>query len=659
MDTNIKSLVCDYCWSTLFSVDGFKTAWESSSSTDMESNPGYTYTTATWQEMERSANFLCGWCELLQEEITHYYHITQSKRDSRGAITEEAGTPPANARFCFTIRFGKHNSPASPLCVQISIGDFRCISPIVYTTTGNPAAEFIKERGVLEDQDSPEAYSLALQCIRECEKNHPRCLPPEAERLPTRVIDCAEPARPRLLITQDAPPDHYVALSYVWGEAQPHRTTKATLGSYTESIDTKYIPKTIRDAIKVTQSLGLRYLWVDAYCIIQDSSEDKANEISCIRSIFRNAYVTIIAANAGKVSKGFLNPCCIYNSPCELPFRCPDGNIGTMNVQNFEFGPKEPVNKRAWCLEERVLSARALWYCNHTLQYECQTGHKNVGGNQNMADGQDGLPRLPDRIFTPKLHGLPQISATEAEKEVATAWRNILGLYSKRTLTEPRDRLVALSGVVGYFADFWLNSRYLAGLWEHQLPGCLLWYITNAAVRPSKYRAPSWSWAAVDGSVTSHLGGNASQICSVVRCHVVPKREININGEVISGVLVLDVMLHLVVWDPVEGEMFDVAGGSVGISDESRSERGEIGYAQRDAIEQVSMATSEVYAAIIIDTTNTFLGIILVPVATENNVPQADAWASCSTYRRVGWFTAPFVNRDIWLSTPRMRVQVV
>ncbi|KAL7958577.1 heterokaryon incompatibility domain-containing protein [Trichoderma compactum] len=600
MDAEIRRLVCDYCWSTLFSVEGFKAAWESSLSGDTEPGLGYTYTTATWEEMKRSINFLCGWCEILSEEIPHYYHVTKSERDAQGAITKYAGEPPADARFCFTIRFGRHSSLGSHLIVEMSIGSHKCASQRVYAESGNPAAEFIMERGMLEEQDSPEAYALALQCIEECGSNHPRCLPPVRAPLPTRVIDCTDLSRPRLFITQSAPSDYYVALSYVWGEEQPHRTTQSNLLSYTEGIDTKCIPKTIRDAIKATHSLGLRYLWVDAFCIIQDSSEDKATEIGRIRSIFRNAYVTIIAANADRVSKGFLDPMVIYNAPCELPFRCPGGSIGTMWVQPFNDGPKEPINTRAWCLEERALSARALWYCSHTLQYECQMGHKNVGSNQNMAVSRDGFPRLPDRIFTPKLSTLPQISAAEAEKEASEAWGNISKLYSKRTLTESRDRLIALSGIVGYFADFWPTSRYLAGLWEHQLPDCLLWYInpSETAPRPSKYRAPSWSWAAVDGGIVSNAGWSTMQLCTVVHCHVVPKRDLNIYGEVVSGVLDLDVIVRLVIWDPDdEEEMYEVAGGPQGIADDSRSKRGEIGFVMPDAIEEASSARGEVYAA--------------------------------------------------------------
>ncbi len=57
----------------------------------------------------------------------------------------------------------------------------------------------------------------------------------------------------------------------------------------------------------VTHKLGLRYLWVDSFCIVQDSEDDKAREIAQIRWIFRNAYVTIVAACAETVRDGFLH----------------------------------------------------------------------------------------------------------------------------------------------------------------------------------------------------------------------------------------------------------------------------------------------------------------------------------------------------------------
>lgn len=219
---------------------------------------------------------------------------------------------------------------------------------------------------MLNTLDSPESYDLALQCIRNCESQHPRCMPPVRVTLPSRVIDYASPAHPRLFITGEAPEDYYVALSYVWGEAQPNCKT-ANLSSNIEAIHTKYIPKTILDAIKVTHTLGLRYLWVDSFCILQDSKEDEAIEIANIRSIFRYAYKTVIAANARKVSDGFLRHILPDNTSSKLPFCCADGTIWIMYVQERRHAPSQPVDERAWCLEERVLSSRALWYCSHKI----------------------------------------------------------------------------------------------------------------------------------------------------------------------------------------------------------------------------------------------------------------------------------------------------
>lgn len=598
--------------------------------------------------MQRSINYMCEWCDLLCDELQFYYR----------SVTKTDEPPPDNT-FRVAVWFERRSE--CPLLMKLSIESSWKPSWYVYTTSEDHAARYITERGMLDKLDSPASYAVALQCIRECKSKHMRCPPPARAGLPTRVIDCSDPARPHLFITEGAPTDYYVALSYVWGEDQPHRTTTSRLSSYIERIDTKYIPRTIRDAIKVTHALGLRYLWVDAFCIIQDSKEDKAIEIAHIRTIFRHAYITIIAANASKVSDGFLHRSFMYNTPSTLPFRCPDGAVGTMRLQAGAHAPREPINTRAWCLEERVLSTRALWYCSHTLQYECQTSHTNVDGSRNMGDPLDGVPRLPDRVFTPGLLTLERVTDAEAEKEVDRAWQNMLQLYSRRALTKPRDRLLALSGVVEYFHAFWHRSRYIAGLWEHQLPGCLLWCTARGdpAPRPARYRAPSWSWAAVDGEISSHAVTYVGAVCAVKRCYAEPKWDVNPYGEVTAGVLVLDVILRRSVWDPVEGELFEVDGLPAGVQDDYRSERGEIGFVTVDAAEEVSRSTCEVTAAVLVQTSTALLGILLVPATFDGAIPEEGLSNEMSTYRRVGWFTAPFCDRSVWLGTPRQVIRVV
>jgi hypothetical protein len=69
-------------------------------------------------------------------------------------------------------------------------------------------------------------------------------------------------------------------------------------------------------------------------------------------------------------------------------------------------------------------------------------------------------------------------------------------------LTKTSDRLVALQGLATQVEQL-TGQRYCAGFWiNDNLPTSLLW--TAAAppfLRPREYRAPSWSWASIDGSV--------------------------------------------------------------------------------------------------------------------------------------------------------------
>ncbi|SJK98413.1 uncharacterized protein ARMOST_01680 [Armillaria ostoyae] len=383
------------------------------------------------------------------------------------------------------------------------------------------------------------------------------------------------------------------------------------------------------DAIMVTHKLGLRYLWVDSFCIVQDSEDDKAREIAQIRRIFRNAYATIVAACAETARDGFLHsrrPAVreLIIDEGSLPFHCPD----------------EPINERAWCLEERVLSPRKLIYATHTLLYECQAIHNNINGAPNFVELCDleQIPRLPDRIFLPP-PATPD-SDPLADNEMATAWYNMLSLYIPRTLTHSRDRLVALSGIAEQFHRFWLHNRYFAGLWEHQLPGALLWKSSGGeecCSRPDGYRAPSWSWASIDGEVNLLSCGNDGILCSIIHCDVTPARPVNPFGAVkVGGSLVLDTILQPAVWYPASEResLFTVAHAQSDPSEwpESYYNQGCIGLVHRDAVELVSEESGCVCVslAFVRQALNYAFGLVLIPTTTntgENGYP---------VFRRVG-----------------------
>lgn len=130
------------------------------------------------------------------------------------------------------------------------------------------------------------ALDLAALRLRTCKSDHDTCRYEGQDQptLPTRVIDVGESSSvhsPRLLETNGMR-GQYLTLSYYRGKAGNFTTSSENHKSLLEKIPEENLPRTIREAIAVTKALGQTYLWIDAICIIQDSTEDKLREITVI-----------------------------------------------------------------------------------------------------------------------------------------------------------------------------------------------------------------------------------------------------------------------------------------------------------------------------------------------------------------------------------------
>lgn len=66
------------------------------------------------------------------------------------------------------------------------------------------------------------------------------------------------------------------------------------------------MPQNFRDAVKLTRLLGIRYLWIDPLCILQDSKEDWEREGLKINDVYKYSYVTVAATSASAAYDGFL-----------------------------------------------------------------------------------------------------------------------------------------------------------------------------------------------------------------------------------------------------------------------------------------------------------------------------------------------------------------
>jgi hypothetical protein len=93
--------------------------------------------------------------------------------------------------------------------------------------------------------------------------------------------------------------------------------------------------------------------------------------------------------------------------------------------------------------------------------------------------------------------------ANSSINDAIKLWRDLIAEYCSGRLTISSDKLIAISGIAREFhVSRKLKSEdYFAGLWAPSLERQLLWMMRSQGRRPNAYRAPSWSWAAVDGEL--------------------------------------------------------------------------------------------------------------------------------------------------------------
>lgn len=266
------------------------------------------------------------------------------------------------------------------------------------------------------------------------------------------------------------------------------------------------MPLTIKHAFEITRLLGVRYIWIDALCILQDNVSDWEIESSKMGAIYSQALVTIAAdwaptADSGcynRVSQGVV---VCQDGEIEITSRFPSGDSSSLFFRlNPGVSPAETeaskLNSRAWACQERLLSPRIIHFTDKQLYWECR---KHILPQDGMT-----LGRRPFESYLPVprliLQIQPDFRADRVEGLLHLWYAYILAeTYLERHLTVSSDKLPAVSALAGLWSRC-INSPYLAGIWQKDLHLGLSWYkYPGPSSRPSSYRSPSWSWAALEG----------------------------------------------------------------------------------------------------------------------------------------------------------------
>jgi hypothetical protein len=344
--------------------------------------------------------------------------------------------------------------------------------------------------------------------LNHCRDNHGKiCGRTASGASDIKVVDCVT----RKII--EAPHEcKYAALSYRWGQPplQPSACGVQILGE-----DLPRLPKTIEDSISITKELGLRYLWIDKYCIDQSNKEEKFRHIHQMDLIYAGAELTIIAAAGDNPDYGL----CGFNGTLrnlQMALR-----LGDYLLTETLPDPERSVERsewatRAWTYQEAVLSRRRLVFTSDQILWECDSMSCSESAKVPL-DLLHTLVREKDILLAGTC--FPFKHPGTDPKDI---W-SFIGRYYKKNMSYREDKLSAMQGIFKCFEKADPPVRNLSGIpifdpsiFEIDISGSelflynLLWNIEENEERIPEY--PSWSWAGWHGGWISQFDINMQHL---------------------------------------------------------------------------------------------------------------------------------------------------
>lgn len=345
---------------------------------------------------------------------------------------------------------------------------------------------------IFGDTASTKSTEWAIDRVHHCQSKCTECRRPVGP-LPSRILDVGIPGEVDLqddlqLREGSGERSQYACLSHRWGHIPLFRLFSSNLEALKRNVSFAQLPGTFQDAIMFTRKVGLRYLWIDALCIIQDDGDDWEKEWAKMSDVFTFSTLTLAATAAKDDSQGLFR---FIDPPPVLEFTDAKGRSRNMIVYESRLTSlsrevnKASLTNRAWAYQERLLSPRVLHFCNGFLVFECMHETITEDGYYSQSSSQPKIERM---------RALSELSETG----LAAKWRSMVQAFSWMHLTFERDRLPAIAGLAQQMARY-RKDEYIGGLWSRSLLEDLAWRKPQRMNKRSS--APTWSWAKGDGGI--------------------------------------------------------------------------------------------------------------------------------------------------------------
>ncbi|KAF4550212.1 Hypothetical protein D9617_18g034030 [Elsinoe fawcettii] len=342
------------------------------------------------------------------------------------------------------------------------------------------------------------------------------------ENMPTRLLDLSSIKPDIRLISSSklSKCEPYMTLSYTWGDPKTCplqiTTTTSTRASHESRIPWTDLPLTHQQTITLARTLGISYLWIDALCIIQGPDGDFITQAPRMQDVYGRSYLNIAAADSSNPYQGLHRDIAPHdNSLPLLTIEIGDKHPGrdkAFAVVRSDYWQHQVLNSklytRAWVFQERMLAPRMVHFTTKGLVFTCPALTATLMFPDGLPRQISSLPRR-DSQWRQGVQGGVLGRELDARERGSVAlerfWTTAVREYSACDLTNGKDKLVALSGVKALIersiGSLGGREEYLGGVWRFMLAEQLGWRVVGPGKRGTEYRAPSWSWASVDGRI--------------------------------------------------------------------------------------------------------------------------------------------------------------
>lgn len=283
----------------------------------------------------------------------------------------------------------------------------------------------------------------------------------------------------------------YVALSYVWGKVAAYKSRKCNKRRDVLTEDEiipfkrKSLPKTVRDAIRVTELLGERYLWVDTLCIVQDDQAETLKTIAVMDTVYKDAILTIVAADGTDSNAGLVGL-----DPGSRFIQFVVGSVDGIHLTLQEPAPELPHtiwSSRAWTYQEEQFSRRLLIFAHERVYYKC-----NEGSFGEARPFQPLKNAILDTNFDSRLANIH-----DDNDQVLYAYTKHVQEYTRRQLTVETDVLHAFEGLMSHISSKSKhNYMFFWGLPQVDIVFALAWYACQP-LRRREVQTPFWNGTAL------------------------------------------------------------------------------------------------------------------------------------------------------------------